>query len=112
MATRLESVVEGVWLDPGSTSVDGVAIVGYDNILFLLGGTNHYYAAYSQDLAEAEKQAAAWLTYLEYAQTECNRRNIKFLFSVVPNKATILPEFYPRDLNGGITPGWRFLCRA
>ena len=108
MTQNLESIPEGIWLDPGSTSADGVAIVGHEGFIFLLGGSNHYYEAYSQDKHSAGKEAKGWQSYLANVQAQCERRNIKFLFAVAPNKATVLPELYPRNISAGITP--RMAC--
>ncbi|WP_375283428.1 hypothetical protein [Sphingobium yanoikuyae] len=105
--TRLNeagSIVVGEWQNPGCISPDGVAIVGHDDRIFLLKGSNDYHDAYHQDVAEADVQAEEYLNYAYSALSACNNVAAKFLLTIVPNKATVLNSSYPLPLGAGITP--------
>jgi hypothetical protein len=106
------SVAVGEWLQPGSVSADGTAIVGQDNRLFLLGGSNDYHQAYHQEENEAVEQAEGWLNYAAAALSACNNVTSQFLFSIVPNKATILADRYPLSIADGITPRLRRILQV
>ncbi len=91
-------------MQSGSVSSDDVAIVGYNDRLFLLNGSNDYYQAYHQDINEANAQAEKYLNYADSAFSACANVAARFLLTIVPNKATILSDSYPLPLGNGITP--------
>lgn len=88
----------------GAISVDGVAIEGKDDWLFLYGGTNGYCDAYHLPEQTANSEVAGWIEGLSQYQKLCAKYNATFLPVIIPNKATILNGQYPKDLGAGITP--------
>lgn len=99
--------VLGEWAKPGTISPDEVAIVGQGGFLFLLNGSNSYYEAYDQCLDDAAYQSSAWISYASTLADCCERIGSKFILTIVPNKATLLNDYYPLPLKYGITPRLR-----
>lgn len=95
------STRRGFWPSLGLVSIDEVAIAGHENI-FLFKGSNDYALAYT-DLDDDKVLAAQWISYLNEARASLDDLGIKFFFSLLPNKATLLPEDFPLRLRRKIT---------
>lgn len=102
----LASIPEGTWLPPGTVSADDVSVVGHENWLFLYRGSNDYYAAYQEPArSEARQDALAWKLYIAKWRDSIARQGRRFQAVIVPNKASVLPEYYPLPLASALT--WR-----
>ena len=84
--------------------------MGESGFLFLLNGSNNYYEAYNQCIDDANYQARSWISYASTLSNYCEKIGSKFILSIVPNKATILNEYYPLPLKYGITPRLQHIC--
>jgi SAM-dependent methyltransferase len=104
MLSNVESLSVGDWVKPGTESPDKISIAGHNDILFLLNGSNNYYEGYHQDFPSALQDAEGWLNYVRNVSKIIEILGSEFLFTVIPNKATILKEYYPLPLAEGITP--------
>lgn len=111
-SNRWQSIKIGQWPEVGTRSSDEVAILGHSDFMFLLRGSNAYYESYNQTQSHAAAQAGEWLSYLDRANRACQERGASFLFYVVPNKASVLPDLYPLPLGEGITPRLAALRRS
>lgn len=81
---------------PGIISSDQTAVTGKNGWIYLYKGTNSYYETYfDQDKAALGEQ---WVNVIEKRQKYFNEKNIMHLHIIIPNKASILPEFYPFEL--------------
>jgi hypothetical protein len=105
----LFSIPQGDWPETGSISPDGTAIAGRDQFLFLHGGSNDYYAAYSQPPEAARDDVAPWVAFVDECDQICRAAGVDFRFIIVPNKASVISEPYPLPLANPITPRLRLL---
>lgn len=90
-------------------SQDNVAITGKGGWLFLNKGSNCYYEAYLEDQIEASKIASQWSDSLGKFKELANRYNARYAAVIIPNKASILPIYYPLDIPFDATPRLRAL---
>lgn len=85
----------------GTISADQTAIVGDNSWIFLYKGSNSYYEAYLQpDHANLAKQ---WLHLINHRHLRLSDGGIKFVQIILPNKASILGDFYPLSLPTSVT---------
>lgn len=78
----------------GTASNDRTAIVGRDGYCFIYEGGNKYYDSYSDSLNDTTLDS--WKEFILGCQTHLLGSN--FLFLLVPNKATCIPEKFPLSL--------------
>jgi len=93
-------------LRSGDISLDRIATVGADQMLFLYGGTNDHFASYSrvrEQGSNANGQGWANLTAQRHARLSTS---VQMLSLFVPNAATCLSDLYPLPLDRVPTPGW------
>lgn len=102
--SELESVICGQPPQPGSISEDEVAIAGKNGWLYLYNGTNNYHDAYFEEYEIAHELANNWAGSIESYRNLLKKSSATFVFTVIPNKASMLPEHYPLGLDGLITP--------
>ncbi len=102
LAARLGSRCIGAWPTLGLVSTDETAIVGKDGWLFLYQGSNRYFSGYFSS-PEDSRMADIWSAYIDNARKILHEMNVKFYFSLVPNKASVLPDLYPFELPRAIT---------
>jgi len=98
-------------LRSGDISLDRVATVGADQMLFLYSGTNDHFASYSRVHEQgsiANGQGWANLTAQRLARLSTS---VQMLSLFVPNAATCLPDLYPLPLDRVPTPGWEEMRR-
>lgn len=93
----------GSWPQPGSISSDKVAIIGHDDWVFLYEGSNDYFRSYIMDDQQSTHDAEGWWKYLTCWMNWCELRGIRFVFAVVPNKASVLSDQYPLGLKQTMT---------
>lgn len=85
----------------GRISQDRSAVVGHNHWCFIYEGSNDYRTAYEDtNLAFLGDK---WAKLIESRQKICENLGSDFLQVIVPNKATLLPDFFPEDLGQGIT---------
>jgi hypothetical protein len=98
-------------LRSGDISLDRIATVGADQMLFLYGGTNDHFASYSrvrEQGSNANGQGWANLTAQRHARLSTS---VQMLSLFVPNAATCLSDLYPLPLDRVPTPGWEEMRR-
>lgn len=80
----------------GWISEDQSAITGKDSWLYLFKGSNSYYDGYlTPDHDDLSHQ---WLDIIEKREKICSKMGALFRQVIVPNKASILSEYYPHSL--------------
>ncbi len=100
LASKLECPTGSI----GDVSEDGVSIIGKEGWLYLFSGTNQYFQAYHQPFPLSRSEATTWGEALINYKTICEKYEAKFLTVIIPNKASVLNNFYPKSLLNGITP--------
>ncbi len=97
-----------VKLPAGHVSPDGTATVGHGGHLFLVDGSNGLLGQYllpDNDRGVVES-AEGWLRLIEKRTATCAALQARFLQVIIPEKATLLPEYMPRAVPVP-TPLWR-----
>jgi hypothetical protein len=94
----------------GAVSSDQSAIVGSGNWCFIYDGSNSYREAYAA--RNLQPVGDAWARLLELRQRNCTALATPFLQVIVPNKATLLPDFFPEKLPSDITWPLRQLLQS
>lgn len=92
-------------LRAGDISMDRTATVGADNMLFLYGGTNDHFQAYSRVNEQTSIVNGHGWANLTAQRHERLSTSTQMLSLFVPNKATCLPDLYPLPLDRVPTPG-------
>lgn len=98
-------------LRTGDISLDRVAAVGVNDMLFLYGGANDHFQAYSrigEQTSIANGQGWANLTAQRHARLSASTQMLSLF---VPNTATCLPDLYPLPLDRVPSPGWTEMRR-
>ncbi|MEJ6512589.1 MAG: hypothetical protein QNL69_10500 [Acidimicrobiales bacterium] len=93
-------------LRSGDISLDRIATVGANQMLFLYDGSNDHFASYSrvqEQCSIANGQGWANLTAQRHERLSSSAQMLSLF---VPNKATCLPDLYPLPLDRVPTPGW------
>jgi SAM-dependent methyltransferase len=106
---ELESVVKNNFIKPGSITHDQVGIAGNDDWLYLYKGSNDYYKAYLETATAAEELSKNWEESINGFLHLFKSKSIKFAPVIVPNKASIIPEYYPLYLKEAVTPRLKLL---
>jgi len=83
----------GMRLKPGISSPDGVVVTGVDGYLYIGDGANHWERQFLGKLRPRRSWADEWLLLLERRRVEAERRNVRLLNVVVPEKQVVLPEY-------------------
>jgi hypothetical protein len=92
-------------LRTGDISMDRTSTVGADNMLFLYGGTNDHFQAYSRINEQTSIANGHGWANLTAQRHERLSASTQMLSLIVPNKATCLPDLYPLPLDRVPTPG-------
>ncbi len=87
----------------GTLSHKNTAIVGKEGHLFLYGGSNKVDRLYDVQQDSAEKFADAWVKLIEKRHEKFSQKNISFIQLSIPEKQSIYPERYFRNISG-LTP--------
>lgn len=89
-----------VGLKPGLVSPDRSTVIGRSGYLFLYGGTNHVLHQYQDDGLSEEKQKLAneWVKLFSARKRELARRGAKYLQLIIPEKVSVVPEYFPISL--------------
>lgn len=85
----------------GCVSSDRSAVLGKQNWCYIYEGSNDYRMGYIDEGLACK--ADAWLKIFNVRKQFCESLNIDFLQVIIPNKATVLPHFYPESLSSDIT---------
>ena len=93
-------------LRTGDISIDRTATVGADHMLFLYGGTNDHFQAYSRYSEQTSIANGHGWANLTAQRHERLSPSAQMLSLFVPNTATCLPDLYPVPLDLVPTPGW------
>lgn len=85
----------------GEISDDRSAIIGRNSWCFIYEGSNNYRGAYRDNSLVG--LGDEWARIIESRQLACDRIGIRFVQLIVPNKATLMPENFPENLENGVT---------
>lgn len=85
----------------GLISDDRSAIVGKNNWCFIYEGSNNYRNGYLD--SSLSSLGERWAKIIEDRQRYCDKLGIGFLQIILPNKLTIIPEYFPERLNSEIS---------
>lgn len=89
---------------PLNRSPDGTAVKGKNDYLFLYKGFNRYYEMYFDRNETVWSSIERWITCLDQWDESVKAKNSKFIFVLVPNKATFYGSLYPLPLPKSGTP--------
>ncbi len=98
-------------LRTGDISLDRVATVGAEQMLFLYEGTNDHFRSYARAHAQTSVEAGrdwANLTAQRHARLASS---VQMLSLFVPNPASCMPDVYPLPLERVPTPAWEEMRR-
>lgn len=79
----------------GTSSTDGVCVVGHQGWLYLKEGSNSWLDQYAGRHPLSPEQEEAWQTLLERRSLGLSALGIRYAHLVVPEKQCIYPEHYP-----------------
>lgn len=82
------------------------AVMGYDGIMFLTGGSNSLLEQYRMPREQAEELAAQWVELFRRRAERCAELGIQYVQTVLPEKLSVLRESAPVPV-GGATPVFR-----
>jgi alginate O-acetyltransferase complex protein AlgJ len=83
----------------GSISPDGVAIVGEEGHLFLIGGTNENFAVFRGERPMAETWLPRWRTLVSERRKEARASGRALACLVVPDKIAVYADRFPLPLH-------------
>lgn len=79
----------------GAVSADEVVILGNNGHLFLYKGSNNLIELYAMDESKARSLADQWIALNAQRAKKCQDFDIPFMTFVIPEKSTVLPEYFP-----------------
>lgn len=80
----------------GFRSFDNTVVVGRSGYLFLFGGANSVDDIYSRE--REGSLASAWIDLVKLRKSICNDVGVEFFQIIVPEKQTVLREYYHREI--------------
>jgi hypothetical protein len=95
---KLATFLEVFRKDSLSVSKDEIAIVGKNDYLFLYKGFNRYYQMYFDGDDLVQEMMRKWKVSINSWRESVESKNATFFFILIPNKATLLRDFYPLPL--------------
>lgn len=81
-------------LPVGTLSPDAEVIVGYDDHMFVVTGSNGLIGQYAPS-AEAEALSDGWLSLFERRREALRHRNVGYMQLMIPEKASVLADKLP-----------------
>lgn len=78
----------------------GPAVMGYDGVMFLTGGSNSLMEQYRMPREQAEELAEQWVALLRRRAERCADLGIQYVQTILPEKLSILRELAPAPVNG------------
>lgn len=85
----------------GKITADRTAVIGKDAWLFIYEGGNSYKGAYMEP--DHFNAGERWSSLIDLRQRKADALGIQMLHLVIPNKLTLLPDYFPESLNSSIT---------
>lgn len=82
----------------GTTSTDGVAVVGKEGYMFLRAGSNSLLEQYLGRLELPRQWSEQWMAMLDERRRRCAALGVTAAQIVVPDKLAALPEHFPDHL--------------
>jgi hypothetical protein len=97
------------WTHPvGSTSPDGVALVGREGWLFIQGGTNSNLAQHTGEVTMAAGWADQWRALIEARCAAADRLGVRLAQLIIPDKLAIEEAHLPEPIEiRGLRPALR-----
>lgn len=86
------------------------AVMGFDGVMFLTGGSNSLLEQYRMPNDQAEDLAEEWVRLLQGRAERCAELGIQYVQTILPEKLTVLPELAPVQVNDA-TPIFRAVVR-
>ncbi len=98
--TGIPSGLSFIGVTPGHISADNSVIVGENGYLFIWQGSNDLAAQYAEDRqgSALRRIVEGWIKKVEDRHMELRRRNIRFVQMIIPEKSSIVGEFFPRPI--------------
>ena len=94
----------------GAISDDRSAVVGKNNWCFIYEGSNNYRNGYIEK--SLITLGDEWSHVIEARQHFCDNLGVKFLQVIIPNKLTLIPEYFPEKLKVDISYVLRGIINA
>jgi hypothetical protein len=88
----------------GCIASDRSAILGRQNWCYIYEGTNAYWQGYTAEYRTAQSLAQQWGELIEQRHEYCQALGVDFIQVIVPNKLSVIPEFFPQPLAHSVTP--------
>lgn len=88
----------GSGFPPGTRSDDGVAIVGQEGWLFLLGGTNDLLSHYTGAVQPSPDWLGRWQRLLEHRVESARALGIDLAMQMLPDKLAVYEEHFPEPI--------------
>lgn len=85
----------------GKITADRTAVIGKNSWLFIYEGGNSYKNGYME--ADHLNTGERWASLIDTRQRKAESQGMQMLHLVIPNKLTLLPDFFPEPLNSSIT---------
>jgi alginate O-acetyltransferase complex protein AlgJ len=100
-----EGELSSFLLPVGLRSSDGVSVVGRGGHLFVLGGSNNLVSSYNQSREDGgiKKLANDWIDILRSRSERLAQLNAKYLQLMIPDKSSVLPEYFPLEISSPTT---------
>lgn len=91
----------GAWHQKGLISNDRTAIVGDNYWCYIYEGSNDYRAAYLEQ--DQVSLGHTWATLIEERSKTCQHHGFNFLQVIVPNKLSLIPDYFPEKFKTDTT---------
>lgn len=85
----------------GKVTDDRTAVIGRDSWLFIYEGGNGYKTAYMDP--DQYGAGERWASLIEMRQRKADSLGMQMLHLVIPNKLTLLPDYFPEKLNSSVS---------
>lgn len=82
----------------GSVSHNGDVAIGKKGYIFLIGGSNNVMEQYRK--APDSRTLERWINLIAGREERCKALGIKFLQMIIPEKQSVVPEYFPWVLDG------------
>lgn len=88
----------------------GPAVMGYDGVMFLTGGSNSLMEQYRMPREQAEELAEQWAALFRQRAERCAELGAQYVQTILPEKLTVLRELAPVQVSDA-TPIFRAIVR-
>jgi hypothetical protein len=89
-------IYDNILVQVGSFSKNMEVLIGKNGFLFLMGGSNNLIDQYKGELDH--EKSNFWIELVVSRGKYCSERGISFCQMIIPEKQSIVPEYFPIDL--------------